>query len=50
MMTKTMALELAKGSIRANLVAPGAVETDMNLDLEVYSEGSQSVEWDRECG
>mgnify|MGYP003288117059 CR=1 FL=1 len=34
MMTKTMALELAKGSIRANLVAPGAVETDMNLDLE----------------
>lgn len=33
MMTKTMALELAKSSIRANLVAPGAVETDMNRDL-----------------
>jgi glucose 1-dehydrogenase len=33
MMTKTMALELAKSSIRANLVAPGAVQTDMNLDL-----------------
>jgi glucose 1-dehydrogenase len=33
MMTKTMALELAKSSIRANLVAPGAVETDMNREL-----------------
>ncbi|MFZ0203697.1 MAG: glucose 1-dehydrogenase [Nitrososphaeraceae archaeon] len=33
MMTKTMALELAKSSIRANLVAPGAVRTDMNRDL-----------------
>jgi glucose 1-dehydrogenase len=33
MMTKTMALELAKSSIRANLVAPGAVQTDMNRDL-----------------
>ena len=28
-----MALELAKSSIRANLVAPGAVQTDMNRDL-----------------
>jgi glucose 1-dehydrogenase len=33
MMTKTMALELAKSGIRANLVAPGAIETDMNRDL-----------------
>lgn len=30
MMTKTMALELAGDGIRANLVAPGAIETDMN--------------------
>jgi glucose 1-dehydrogenase len=34
MMTKTMALELAKSGIRANLVAPGAIETDMNRDLK----------------
>jgi glucose 1-dehydrogenase len=34
MMTKTMALELAKNNIRANLVAPGAIETNMNLELK----------------
>jgi glucose 1-dehydrogenase len=34
MMTKTMALELAKDNIRANVVAPGAIETDMNRDLK----------------
>jgi glucose 1-dehydrogenase len=34
MMTKTMALELAKHNIRANLVAPGAIETDMNRELK----------------
>ncbi|MDR4512141.1 MAG: 3-oxoacyl-ACP reductase FabG [Nitrososphaeraceae archaeon] len=34
MMTKTMALELAKYGIRANVVAPGAVETDMNIELQ----------------
>jgi glucose 1-dehydrogenase len=34
MMTKTMALELAKNNIRANLVAPGAIETDMNRELK----------------
>jgi glucose 1-dehydrogenase len=33
MMTKTMALELAKDSIRANIVAPGAIDTDMNIEL-----------------
>ena len=33
MMTKTMALELAKKNIRANLVAPGAIDTDMNKVL-----------------
>jgi NAD(P)-dependent dehydrogenase (short-subunit alcohol dehydrogenase family) len=34
MMTKIMALELAKDNIRANVVAPGAIETDMNRDLK----------------
>ena len=34
MMTKTMALELARHNIRANLVAPGAIETDMNKGLQ----------------
>jgi glucose 1-dehydrogenase len=34
MMTKTMALELAKENIRANVVAPGAIETDMNRELK----------------
>lgn len=33
MMTKTMALELARDNIRANLVAPGAIQTEMNRDL-----------------
>ncbi|MGD1836120.1 MAG: 3-oxoacyl-ACP reductase FabG [Nitrososphaeraceae archaeon] len=34
MMTKTMALELAQFGIRANVVAPGAIETDMNIELQ----------------
>ena len=34
MMTKTMALELAKDNIRANVVAPGAIETNMNRELK----------------
>ena len=38
MMTKTMALELAKNNIRANLVAPGAIETDMNRELKENKE------------
>jgi glucose 1-dehydrogenase len=33
MMTKTMALELAGHNIRANLVAPGAILTEMNHEL-----------------
>ncbi len=35
MMTKTMASELAKSNIRANAVAPGAIETPMNILLDV---------------
>lgn len=34
MMTKTLALELAKSNIRANAVAPGAIETPMNIVLD----------------
>jgi glucose 1-dehydrogenase len=34
MMTKTMALELAAQNIRANLVAPGAILTEMNRELK----------------
>jgi glucose 1-dehydrogenase len=34
MMTKTMALELAKDNIGANVIAPGAIETDMNMELK----------------
>jgi len=33
MMTKTMALELASKNVRANLVAPGAILTEMNREL-----------------
>src|ERR687886_874818 len=43
MMTKTMALELAKKNIRANLVAPGAIETNMNLKLKENRELLESV-------
>ncbi|MGN6822034.1 MAG: SDR family NAD(P)-dependent oxidoreductase [Candidatus Nitrosocosmicus sp.] len=41
MMTKTMALELAKKNIRANLVAPGAIDTDMNQALRENKEERQ---------
>ncbi len=34
MMTKTMALELAQDNSRINIVAPGAIETDMNQQLK----------------
>jgi glucose 1-dehydrogenase len=43
MMTKTMALELAKDNIRANLVAPGAIETNMNSDLKENKEMLEKV-------
>ncbi len=33
MMTKTLALELAADNIRVNIVAPGAIDTDMNIAL-----------------
>jgi glucose 1-dehydrogenase len=43
MMTKTMALELAKKNIRANLVAPGAIDTDMNKTLRDNKEALDRV-------
>jgi len=43
MMTKTMALELAKKNIRANLVAPGAIDTDMNKTLRDNKEALEKV-------
>lgn len=43
MMTKTMALELAKDNIRVNLVAPGAIQTDMNIELEENNTELQKV-------
>ena len=33
-----MALELARNNIRANLVAPGAIETNMNRELRENKE------------
>jgi glucose 1-dehydrogenase len=43
MMTKTMALELAKDNIRVNLVAPGAIQTDMNIELKENTTELQKV-------
>lgn len=43
MMTKTLALELAKSSIRANAVAPGAIETPMNILLDENEEARQET-------
>jgi glucose 1-dehydrogenase len=43
MMTKTMALELAKHNIRANIVAPGAIFTDMNIELKQNKAELQNV-------
>jgi glucose 1-dehydrogenase len=43
MMTKTMALELAKDNIRVNLVAPGAIQTDMNIELKENNTELQKV-------
>jgi glucose 1-dehydrogenase len=43
MMTKTMALELARKNIRANLVAPGAIQTAMNRELKESKDALESV-------
>lgn len=43
MMTRTMALELAKDNIRVNLVAPGAIQTDMNIELKENTTELQKV-------
>jgi glucose 1-dehydrogenase len=43
MMTKTMALELALDNIRANVVAPGAIATDMNIELEEDKQKQEQV-------
>ena len=43
MMTKTMALELAGQNIRANLVAPGAIMTEMNRELRENRNELESV-------
>ena len=40
MMTKTMALELATENIRVNIVAPGAIDTDMNINLRTDVRGT----------
>jgi glucose 1-dehydrogenase len=43
MMTKTMALELAQYNIRANLVAPGAIMTEMNRELKENKQEMKNV-------
>jgi glucose 1-dehydrogenase len=43
MMTKTMALELAGHNIRANLVAPGAIMTEMNYELKENKEEMERI-------
>lgn len=43
MMTKTMALELAQYNIRANLVAPGAIMTEMNRELKENEQEMEKV-------
>jgi glucose 1-dehydrogenase len=43
MMTKTLALELAKDNIRANIVAPGAIDTEMNVELRENKAELESV-------
>src|SRR5437867_5582659 len=43
MMTKTMALELAGHNIRANLVAPGAIMTEMNHELKENKEEMERI-------
>ena len=43
MMTKTLASELAKSNIRANTVAPGAIETPMNILLDENEDVRQNT-------
>ncbi len=43
MMTRTLALELAKSNIRANAVAPGAIETPMNILLDENEKARQKT-------
>jgi glucose 1-dehydrogenase len=43
MMTKTMALELARDGVRANVVAPGAIQTEMNEELKENKDELQKV-------
>lgn len=43
MMTKTLASELAKSNIRANAVAPGAIETPMNILLDENEDARQKT-------
>ena len=43
MMTKTMALELATDNIRVNIVAPGAIDTDMNINLRTNVEERENT-------
>lgn len=43
MMTKTLALELAKDGIRVIVVAPGAIETDLNIDLQTDKNELENV-------
>jgi NAD(P)-dependent dehydrogenase (short-subunit alcohol dehydrogenase family) len=43
MMTKTMAPELAGQSIRANLVAPGAIMTEMNREIKENKEEMERI-------
>ena len=43
MMTKTMALELATENIRVNIVAPGAIDTDMNINLRTNAQERENT-------